>query len=100
MASVATALKMLSLPGFCKPDAAPSRGSVGGTRCQHPVHQAIGHGLLGIHEVVSLGVSLDGLDALSGVLGQQLVPPLADDQDLPGVGVDVGGLPVGSATGL
>ena len=47
---------------------------------------------IGAHEVVALGVVLDPLDRLAGVLDQQLVQLVARPQDLLGVDVDVGRL--------
>src|SRR5690606_21848836 len=52
---------------------------------EHLVHQAVFLRRLGALEVVALGVAGDGVQRLAGVLGQDLVEPLAHRQDLAGV---------------
>ena len=59
---------------------------------EHVVDEAVLLGLVGAHEVVALGVGLDALDRLPGVLDQELVQLVARPQDLLGVDVDVGRL--------
>jgi hypothetical protein len=51
--------------------------------------------LVGPHDVIPLGIVLNPLQGLAGVLGQNLVQPFAGAQELTGVDVDVGGLPPG-----
>src|SRR5438105_6351984 len=41
------------------------------------VDEAVAHRLLPVHEAVAVGVLLDALDALAGVLGQDFVQPVA-----------------------
>src|SRR4029079_7908503 len=60
---------------------------------QDVVDQAVLLGLDRAHEVVALGIRLDALDRLAGVLHQQLVQLVARPEDLLGVDVDVRGLP-------
>ena len=59
---------------------------------QYRVDHAVGLGLLAAHEVVAIRVHLDLLDRLAGVLGEDLVEPVAGVEDLPRVDLDVGGL--------
>ena len=58
----------------------------------HPVDDAVHLGLLGAHEVVALGVLGDLVERLAGVLGDDLVEPLANVDDLLGVDLNVRGL--------
>src|ERR1019366_302475 len=51
----------------------------------HPVDDAVLLGLLGAHEVVTLGVFTHGLELFAGVLGDDLVQTAANVDDLPGV---------------
>ncbi|VXA83560.1 conserved hypothetical protein [Aeromonas veronii] len=59
------------------------------TLAQDTVNQTIGHGLLGGHEVVTIGVTLDGSHVLTGVECQALVQGIFDLQDLLGVDLDI-----------
>src|SRR5829696_3574028 len=59
-----------------------------------PVDDAVVLGLVRAHEVVALGVLLDFLDVLAGVLGDDLVKPAPHVDDLARVDLDVGGLPL------
>src|SRR4030095_12049582 len=63
----------------------------------HFVNDFIFFGLLGRHEKVPIGVALDLLHALSGVMHEDAVELLAHAQNLPGLDVDVGGLPLHAA---
>src|SRR5215203_5853500 len=49
--------------------------------------------LVGPHDVVALGIVLNPLERLAGVLGQNLIQPLARSQQFAGVNVDIGRLP-------
>jgi hypothetical protein len=60
---------------------------------EHLVDEAVGLGLLGAHEVVALGVLLDLLDRLAGVLGEQPVQVVAGLEQLAGVDLDLGAWP-------
>ena len=53
------------------------------------VDQAVLDGLLGLEEAVALHVLVDLLERLAGVLGVDLVDPLARVEDLAGVDLDV-----------
>src|SRR5947209_11239406 len=64
---------------------------------QNLVHDAVLYRVLGSHEKVALGVALDHLDLLLAVLGEDLVQPLAQVQDLLGVDCHVRGLPLEAA---
>jgi len=67
---------------------------------QHLVDDPVLPGLLGIHEIVPFRVARHGFHRLPRMLRQQGVEPLANDQDLTRVDVDVRGLAVGAAAGL
>src|SRR6266542_4164800 len=56
------------------------------------VDQAVFLGLLGGDEVVAVGVALDALEGLAGVLGEDLVQAAAEAQHLAGADLDVAGL--------
>src|SRR5690606_13083145 len=71
-----------------------------GTTLQDLVHQAVGPGLGGALEIVAPGVAGDRLDALAGVLGQDLVQARTHAQDLARVDVDVRGLALEAAQRL
>src|ERR1700761_1538068 len=58
----------------------------------HPIDDPVLLGVLGAHEVVALGVVLDLVQILARVLGDDLVEPLADIDDLARVDLDVGRL--------
>src|SRR5207302_5342379 len=64
------------------------------------VDEAVSPGLLGVHEVVALGVTVDDLELLAGVLGEDLVQPVAQEERLAGVDLDVGGLAAEAARHL
>ncbi len=53
------------------------------------VDQAVLGRARGAHEVVTLGITLDGLEVLAGVVGQQLVETRLDAEDFLGVNLDV-----------
>lgn len=55
----------------------------------HRVDQAVFSCTLCAHEVVALGVALDGLEALTGVMSQQRVQARTDVQDFLGMDVDI-----------
>ena len=57
-------------------------------------------GLFGAHEVVAIGVLRDLLERLARVVGDDLVEPAADVDDLAGVDLDVGGLALEAAGDL
>src|SRR4051794_8297975 len=61
---------------------------------EHLVDDPVFLRLDGAHEVVALGVGLDAIQGLPGVLDQQLVELVARAQDLARVDVDVGRLPL------
>ena len=56
------------------------------------INQAVILGLLSGHIVVALGVPLQNLQRLAGVLAQQLVHAVLDVDHVVGVDLDVGGL--------
>src|SRR5512137_2426277 len=56
---------------------------------QHGVDQAVGGGLLAGHEIVAIGVGLDPVDRLAGVLRQDGVQAVPGVEDLAGVDLDV-----------
>ena len=64
------------------------------------VDQTVLQGLLGGHEVVAVGIPLDLLNGLTGVLGQDLVEHITGAEDEIGADLNVGGLTLGTAQGL
>ena len=40
---------------------------------QHFIHEAIGFGFLGAHEIVTVGITFKRADILAGMFGQQLI---------------------------
>ncbi len=70
------------------------------TLTEHFVHETVFHRFLGAHEVVAFGILGNLLDGLASVAGQYLVETLPDEQDLPGVDLDVRGLALEAAQGL
>ena len=64
------------------------------------VDHAVGHGLLGRHDEVAVGVLGDLLLGLAGVVGQHPREQVAHAQDLLGLELDVGGLALDAAPGL
>src|SRR5215213_9184553 len=85
-----------------RPPAAPACASSSASRCpsgtaraaeprtrlvvlDDPVDEAVLDGLVGLEEAVALHVGVDLLDRLPGVLGVDLVDPLARLDDLAGV---------------
>jgi len=63
------------------------------------VHHAVVTGLLGTEDEVALGVRVDPLDRLAGVLGHDLLHATTLAGDLGGVDLDVGRLPLDAAVG-
>ena len=74
--------------------------AVAGRRAQHFVHQAVVAGLDGGHVQIAVGVLLDALDGLAGVVAEDLVQIGAQAQNLLGLDGDVGGLAARAAEGL
>ena len=64
------------------------------------IDQAIVTRFVGRHEVVTLGITFDLVQRLTGVGGQDLVQLLAQAQDLAGMDLDVRGLTLGAAQRL
>ena len=64
-----------------------------GALSDHFINNTVFSTLLGVHDVVSLGVLFDPFELLSGVRHEDLVEPLPHPQDLLGVDVDVCRLP-------
>ena len=64
------------------------------------VDQAIGPGLFSTHEVVTICVVLDRIHGLTSVIGKYPVEFFPDQQDFPGVNVDIGGLSLEASQGL
>src|SRR6185503_15761318 len=62
------------------------------SRSEDLVHNAVLYRVFGRQEVVAVGVLGDGLDGLTGVLGEDLVQAGAQVEDFPGVDLHVGGL--------
>src|SRR5215212_3251524 len=60
----------------------------------HPIDKSVFLRLVGAHEVVPLRISGHLFQFLAGVMGQDLVQALPDVDDLLGVNLDVGGLPL------
>ena len=56
------------------------------------IDQAVVHGLVGLEEAVALHVGVHLLHRLTGVVGVDLVDPVADVEDLASVDLDVGRL--------
>ena len=79
--------------------------SIGGCRCwqalaEYSVNQPIFNGLGPAHEVIAVGIHGDSLDRLASVSGQNTVQPVANQQDLAGVNIDIAGLALEAAQGL
>src|SRR5690606_1353950 len=93
-AGVAMWIGTCSVSVTCRTFQAGSRRLDGLVRAalQHLVDEAVFLRGLGALEVVALGVAGDRVERLPGVLGQDLVQPLAHGQDLARVDVDVRGL--------
>jgi len=64
---------------------------------EHLVDQAEGLGLVGGEEFVALDILLDLLERLAGIMGHELVHPVADAQDLAGLDLDVASHALGAA---
>src|SRR5471030_318501 len=64
------------------------------------VDQAVPGSALGAHEVVTVCVTLDGLDVLASVEGQQFVQTRTNRQDFLGVDIDVRSLALETAQRL
>ena len=56
--------------------------------------------MLGIHETIALGIALDNVQALAGMLRHQLIEPLSNDQDFLGLDFNIRGLSLGATAGL
>src|SRR5690606_12088528 len=67
-------------------------GSGTGTAAKHLIYNAICLGVFGAHEIVPVGILLQALQRLAGVVGQQLVEAPLDLEDLAGVNLDIRGL--------
>jgi len=65
-----------------------------GAAHEHLVDEPVLGRFIGTEEVVPLGVALDRLDVLTGVLGQNLVEALTQVQDLLRMNLDVRRLPL------
>src|SRR5579871_3407112 len=59
---------------------------------QYPIDQTVLDGLVVIHETIAIGILLDTLDALAGMLGQDSVESIARLEHLLGVDLHIGGL--------
>src|SRR6185312_13933772 len=79
---------------------APGRGTVRRALLQNGVDQAIAYGLIPGHEPVAVGVLLDPLHALAGVLGQDFVQSIPGLEHLLGVDLHVRRLSLKAAEGL
>src|SRR4029077_7287883 len=77
-----------------------AHGPGGRLRGDHFVDDLIFFGLLGGHEKVPIGVALDLLHALTGVVHEDAIELLAHAQNLAGLDVDVGGLTLHAAERL
>src|SRR5205807_4420950 len=64
------------------------------------VDDAVVLGFVRAHEEVALGVVVDDLDGLAGVVGEDLIEAPADAQDLLSVDLDVGRLAAETRRGL
>src|SRR3954454_5355584 len=71
------------------PRSASGHRRVDGALLEHGVDETVIARILARHEAVAVGVLGDLLDRLAGVLGQDLVQPLARVDDLARVDVDV-----------
>src|SRR5690554_3477387 len=67
---------------------------------EYLVDQIVVASLIGRHEVVAIGVALELLEALAGVMRQDAVETLAQLDDLFGVDLDVRGLALEAAQRL
>src|SRR5207253_9244735 len=52
------------------------------------------------HEVITFGITLDGFEALPGVMGQQRVQAMTNREDFLGMDVDIRRLPLEAAQWL
>ena len=71
-----------------------------GTALQHLVHQTVSHRVLGTHEVVAVGILRNAIEVSPGVMRQDCIQSLADQQDLLRVNLDVCRLPLKSTQRL
>mmetsp|Transcript_40395 Transcript_40395/g.86109 ORF Transcript_40395/g.86109 Transcript_40395/m.86109 type:complete len:223 (-) Transcript_40395:269-937(-) len=69
-------------------------------RTEHLIDDAVVLGLLGCHEEVSVAIVLHLVDGLAGIVGNVLAKECADEEDLLGLDLDVGGLALGTAERL
>src|SRR6516165_9704824 len=67
---------------------------------EYPVDQPVLHRLAPVHEAVAISILLDALDALPGVLGEDLVEPVTRLEHFPGVDLHVRGLALKAAERL
>src|SRR6056297_701050 len=63
-------------------------------RGDHPVDDAIFEGLVGLHDEIAVGVGVDALDRLAGVIGEDLVDEVTHPHDLLGRQFEIGDLAV------
>lgn len=64
------------------------------------VDQPVLLGVLRRHEVVPVGILLDFLQGLAGLIGEELIETVPHAQDALGADLDVGSLSLGAAEGL
>ena len=67
---------------------------------ENAVHQAVRNRLIFIHEIIALRIRGDLCDVLSRVMGKDLIQPFSQPQDLTGMDIDIGRLPLEAAPGL
>src|SRR5690606_29293242 len=71
-----------------------------GTTAKHLIYNAICLGIIGAHEIVTVGILLQALQRLARVVRQQLVQAALDLEDLAGVDLDIRGLSLEAAERL
>src|SRR5690606_15088778 len=70
----------------------PQTGSGTRTAAKHLIYNAICLGVIGAHEIVTVGILLQPLQRLAGVVRQQFIQATLDLEDLASMDLDIRGL--------
>src|SRR5690606_25228608 len=66
----------------------------------HLIDKTVLLGFFGCHDVVAIGIFLDGLDRLTCVTGKKLIELALDSENLTSLNLDIGCLTLSSTEGL